>query len=65
MLLLNIPKVLLCFSSYLLLCSHCFQMTPQLMEAALSGFVNDVWQRTVRPDVRLVVSFSLRHEIIR
>lgn len=55
------------FEPYLLLRSLCFRMTPQLMEAALSGFVNEVRQgpRAIRPDVMLVVSFSLRHETVR
>lgn len=54
-------------ASYLFLHSGCFRKTLWLMEAAVSGLVYDVRQRprTIRPDVRLVVLFSLRHETVR
>lgn len=48
--------------SYLRLCSHRLWKALQLMEAASSVFVNEVWQRPgiiIRLDVRPVVSFSL------
>lgn len=58
-------EVLLCFcvvESYLSLCRHRLRKTLQLMEAAPSVFVKEVWQRPgiiIRLDVRPVVSFSL------
>lgn len=60
-------RVYVVIKFYLLLTTLCFWMTPQLMEATVSGFVNEVRQspQTVRPDVRLVMPFGLRHETVR
>lgn len=64
----HLPDVVLnSLSVDLLLRCLCLRVIPQLIEAALSGIVNDIRQRpqTTGPDGRLVMPLGLSHETVR